>query len=193
MGYHRRASRIWRILAVKWHLILLLLGATPMSLISASAGDWKDILTDRLPVYGHRNWIVIVDAAYPAQTSQGIETILCDDSQIDVVKGVLEALAGSAHVRPIVYLDRELDAVSEKDAPGITGYREQLAEVLGSMKKNPLLHEKIIAKLDEAGKTFNVLMLKTRLTLPYTSIFIQLDCRYWSDDAEKRLRKSMGK
>ena len=104
-----------------------------------------------------------------------------------------EALAGSKHVRPTIYLDRELDAVSEKDAPGISEYREQLAGVLGSLKKNPLLHEKIIAKLDEAGKAFKVLMFKTKLTLPYTSIFIQLDCRYWSDGAEKQLRKSIGK
>jgi hypothetical protein len=83
--------------------------------------------------------------------------------------------------------------VSEKNAPGISQYRQQLAEVLGSLKKNPLLHEEIIAKLDKAGKTFKVLMLKTKLTLPYTSIFIQLDCRYWSDGAENNLRKSMGK
>ena len=178
---------------MKWYLIPLLLGATPMNPNSASAGDWKDILTQRLPLYGHRNWIVVVDAAYPAQISQGIETILCEDSQIDVVRGVLEALAGAKHVRPTIYLDRELDAVSEKDAPGISEYREQLAEVLGSLKKNPLLHEKIIAKLDEAGKAFKVLVFKTKLTLPYTSIFIQLDCRYWSDGAEKQLRKSMGK
>jgi hypothetical protein len=164
-----------------------------MNLNSASAGNWKDILTQRLPLYGHRNWIVVVDAAYPAQTSQGIETILCEDSQIDVVRGVLEVLAGAKHVRPTIYLDRELDAVSEKDAPGISEYRERLAEVLGSLKKNPILHEKIIAKLDEAGKVFKVLVFKTKLTLPYTSIFIQLDCRYWSDGAEKRLRKSMGK
>lgn len=193
MGCHKRSNGIRNILTMKWYLIPLVLGATLMNLNSALAGDWKDILTERLPLYGHRNWIVVVDAAYPAQTSQGIEMILCGDPQIDVVKSVLDALAGSKHVRPMLYLDRELDAVSEKDAPGISEYREQLAEVLGSLQKNPLLHEKIIAKLDEAGKTFKVLMLKTKLPLPYTSVFIQLDCRYWSDSAEKNLRKSMGK
>ena len=193
MGCQRRASGIRNILTMKWYLIPLLLGAIPINLNSASAGDWKDMLIERLPLYGHRNWIVVVDAAYPAQTSQGIEMILCEDSQIDVVKGVLEALAGSKHVRPTIYLDRELDALSEKNAPGISEYRKQLAGVLGSLKKNPLLHEKIIAKLDEAGKTFKILMLKTSLILPYTSVFIQLDCGYWSDSAEKDLRKSMGK
>jgi hypothetical protein len=193
MHCHSRASGMRNILTMKWFLIPLLLGATPINLNSASAGDWKGILAERLPLYGHRNWIVVVDAAYPAQISQGIETILCEDTQIDVVKGVLEALAGSTHVRPTIYIDRELDALSETDAPGISEYRKQLAVVLGSREKNPLLHEKIIAKLDEAGRTFKVLMLKTRLTLPYTSVIIQLDCKYWSDGAEKRLRKILGK
>jgi len=150
-------------------------------------------LAERLPLYGHRNWVVIVDAAYPAQISQGIEMILCDDAQTDVVKGVLDRLSASKHVRPIIYVDRELNALSEQDAPGISDYRKQLGGALGSLKTSPLLHEKIIAKLGEAGKTFRILMLKTKLTLPYTSVFIQLDCGYWSDDAEKRLRESMGK
>ncbi len=164
-----------------------------MNVNSASAGGWKDVLAERLPVYGHRNWIVVVDAAYPAQTSQGIETILCEDPPITVLKGVLDQLVASKHVRPIIYVDRELNALSEKDAPGISKYRKQLGEALGSLNTNPLLHEKIIAKLAEAGKTFKILLLKTKLTLPYTSVSIQLDCGYWSDDAEKRLRRSLGK
>jgi L-fucose mutarotase/ribose pyranase (RbsD/FucU family) len=178
---------------VKWYLIPLFLGVANMGMNSATAGDWKDILSERLPVYGHRNWIVIVDAAYPAQTSAGIETILCEDSQIEVVSGVLGVLREAKHVRPTIYLDKELDAVPEQDAPGISEYRKQLSELLKGLKKTPLLHEKIIGKLEEAGKAFKILMLKTKLTLPYTSVFIQLDCGYWSDGAEKRLRKSMGK
>jgi hypothetical protein len=38
-----------------------------------------------------------------------------------------------------------------------------------------------------------VLVLKTRLTIPYTSVFIRLECGYWSADAEKRLRAAMAK
>ena len=29
--------------------------------------DWTQILAERIPSYGHRNWIVIADSAYPAQ------------------------------------------------------------------------------------------------------------------------------
>ncbi len=41
------------------------------------------------------------------------------------------------------------------------------------------------------GKTFHILVLKTRMTIPYTSVFIRLECGYWSADAEKRLRAAM--
>ena len=29
------------------------------------------------------------------------------------------------------------------------------------------------------------------MTIPYTSVFIQLNCKYWSDAAEARLRAKM--
>jgi hypothetical protein len=173
------------------YFLLLLVGALFMTPDVSTAGDWKTILAERLPLLGHRNWIVVVDAAYPAQTSPGVEVVLCEDFQIDVVHGVLEELARAKHVRPVVYLDKELDHVAEKDAPGITEYRQKLGDLLGNLNKKTALHEKIIGKLDEAGKTFKILLLKTRLALPYTSVFFQLECGYWSDDAEKNLRKTM--
>jgi len=159
--------------------------------ISANGQEWKKVLADRLPLYGHRNWIAIVDAAYPAQTSQGIETILCGSSQLDVVKAVTDALRKAKHVRPTIYLDKELEAVSETDAPGIGDYKKRLGVLLESFKKNSLLHEEIIAKLDEAGNKFKILLFKTNLTLPYTSVFFELQCGYWDDDAEARLRERM--
>jgi len=56
-----------------------------------------------------------------------------------------------------------------------------------------LPHEKIIADIDEAGKEFHVLVLKTNMTIPYTSVFMRLDCKYWSADAEKRMREKMSR
>ena len=43
----------------------------------------------------------------------------------------------------------------------------------------------------EAGKTFKVLLIKTTLTKPYTSVFFQLECGYWNAEAEKSLRDAM--
>jgi len=36
--------------------------------------------------------------------------------------------------------------------------------------------------------SFNVLIIKTNLTLPYTSVFFQLECGYWNAAAEENLR-----
>jgi hypothetical protein len=54
-----------------------------------------------------------------------------------------------------------------------------------------LPHEEIIAKLDDCARLFRILILKTNLTIPYTSVFFELDCGYWSAEAEQRLRQAM--
>jgi hypothetical protein len=74
---------------------------------------------------------------------------------------------------------------------GGTAYRETLANLVGKTEAQSLPQEEIISKLDEAGKTFHILVLKTNLTIPYTSVFIRLECAYWKPDAEKRMRKAM--
>lgn len=155
--------------------------------------SWREALHHQLPLLGHRNWIVIADSAYPWQTSPGIDTVETGADQLEVTKAVLAALGHTTHVRPTIYLDSELPFVPESDAKGVQAYRRDLAKVLGKHKATSLAHEKIIAKLDETGKTFHVLLLKTKLTIPYTSVFIQLDCGYWGDAAEKRLRETMKK
>jgi hypothetical protein len=94
-------------------------------------------------------------------------------------------------VRPIIYTDKELQFVPDSDAPGITAFRQRLATVLNNQPVQTIPHEEIIHKLDEAARTFNVLIIKTTLTLPYTSIFLQLAAAYWSDEAEQKLRQSM--
>ena len=153
--------------------------------------NWQPKLNSDLPVLGHRNWIVVADMAYPKQSRPGIETIYSGGSQIDTVKAVMAAVKRAPHVRPIVYLDKELPSVSDKDAPGIAAYRKELKAALAGFEVKSEPHEAIIKKLDEAAKTFNILIIKSDMILPYTSVFLQLECGYWSADAETRLRKAM--
>jgi D-ribose pyranose/furanose isomerase RbsD len=155
------------------------------------AGDWQKTLHQELPLLGHRNWIVIADSAYPWQTAPGVETLETGKGQIEVTRAVLDALSKTKHVRPVIMTDSELPYVSEKNAPGITAYRVALKKLLASKKTESLPHEEIIRKLDEAGKTFHVLLLKTNHVQPYTSVFLQLECGYWSPEAEKGLRSAM--
>ena len=157
----------------------------------AATPPYESMLIPMLREYGHRNWIVIADSAYPAQSRAGIQTVVTNSDQLKVLRTVLDDIKKMPHATPIVYTDAELKYVPEKDAPGIDKYRKELAKVLGDRSVQSLPHEQIIAKLDEAGKTFKILILKTNLTIPYTSVFLQLDCAYWGPDAEKRLREKM--
>ena len=156
-----------------------------------ASGDWRGVVAANMPVLGHRNWIAIVNSAYPLQSRNGIQTIVTNADQITVLKTVLADVAASRHVRPIVYTDAELKYVSDKDAPGVSAYRSKLNTILAGRAANTLPHEQIIKKLDEAGQTFNILIVKTNMTIPYTSVFLQLNCKYWSDDAEAWLRAAM--
>ena len=161
------------------------------SLYAAPSEAWRTTLHDELPLLGHRNWIVIVDSAYPLQVSRGVETVETGASQTEVVATVLHELALSQHVAPVVYMDAELPFLSEQNAPGVTGYRREINATLGSLPVHGLPHEQLIKTLDEAGNTFHVLVLKTTLTIPYTSVFLRLDCKYWPDASEQALRKAM--
>jgi D-ribose pyranose/furanose isomerase RbsD len=169
--------------------MVVVAGCAPQS--GAPAPSWQQKLQETIPVFGHRNWIVIADSAYPAQSRSAIETVVSGADQLEVVEKVLAAVAASKHVRPTIYTDQELKFVREEDAAGISAYREQLAKLLEKREVNVMEHEKIISLLDQAGQTFRVLIIKTNMTLPYTSVFLQLDCGYWSADAEQRLRKAM--
>jgi RbsD / FucU transport protein family len=152
---------------------------------------WQQILAERISYYGHRNWIVIADSAYPEQSRAGIETIVVKASQLQVLQTVLNQLDASRHVRPIAFTDQELKFVPETEAPGVSGYRETLAALLKNRDSNSLPHEQIISKLDTAGQTFRVLIIKTNMTIPYTSVFLQLDCAYWSAESERKLRAAI--
>ena len=91
----------------------------------------------------------------------------------------------------IVYTDEELRFVREQDAPGISSYREKLGSLLEGHESCALPHEEIISKLDRVGERFRVLLIKTNMRIPYTSVFCELGCKYWDGPAERRLRAAM--
>jgi len=153
--------------------------------------SWEKELEQRLPAYGHRNWGVVADAAYPKQNAPGIETLPTGGKLLEVLATVLDAIDGTTHVRAIALLDAELDHVSEADAPGVETFRRRLAELLDGRPVRRVAHEEIIGELDATVRLFDVLLLKTDLTIPYTSVFLQLDCGYWGEEQEARLRRAI--
>jgi hypothetical protein len=152
---------------------------------------WEQQLARRLPAFGHRNWIVVADAAYPEQANPGIETVVAGGDHLHAVRTVLDRIAACAHIRAHVYTDLEIGFLEERDAPGIGAFRKKLQAMLADMETEKLPHEEIIAKLDSCARLFRVLLIKTDLTLPYTSVFFELECGYWSADREQRLRRAI--
>ena len=179
------------ILAVSLALIFTAQASRAQAPNTETATDWRIKLNQELPLPGHRNWIMIVDSAYPLQSSPGVETIETNASHLDVLRYVLGAVNNSIHVRPLIYMDKELPFVPDDDAPGASALREQVQNVLGEYTVESILHERVINQIDETSKEFHVLVLKTTMTIPYYSVFIRLDCKYWSADAEKRMRARM--
>src|SRR5437868_6905227 len=92
-------------------LLIVLFGCVGRGALAAE--NWQDKIHAQLPQMGHRNWIVVADSAYPWQTSAGVETIAVDADQIEVLRVVLAAIAGTEHVRSQVLLDKELTFVAE--------------------------------------------------------------------------------
>jgi D-ribose pyranose/furanose isomerase RbsD len=171
--------------------LLLFLAPALAAQTAAPVLTWREKVAEAMPLLGHRNWILIVDSAYPLQAAAGIETIETDASQLEVVHHVLGVIDRSIHVRPVITMDSELPFVPENDAPGVSTYRTEISDVLHNYPVESLPHERVLANIEEASKHFNVLVLKTNMAVPYTSVFIRLDCKYWSADAEKRMRAKM--
>lgn len=156
-----------------------------------NASDWKTDLEAKLKLYGHRNWIVIADGAYPQQSNPAIETITIDASQLEAVEYVSNLVAKATHVDANIFVDKEMAYVAEENAKGITDYRNNLNKVLDGKPVKTMLHEDIIRELDASAKLFNVLIIKTDLAIPYTSVFFQLECGYWNGASEGELRDAL--
>ena len=163
----------------------------PEEVISSKSQNWKTEFESTVKLFGHRNWIVVADGAYPKQSNHAIKTITVDDNQLEVVQFVNEAIKKSSHVQANIFLDKEMAFVTEKDAKGIEKYRLELNNILEAKKIQTMLHEDIIKELDNSAKVFDVLIIKTNLTIPYTSVFFRLDCGYWNTEAEKNLRTNL--
>jgi hypothetical protein len=152
--------------------------------------SWKTEFNNLLPLLGHRNWILVVDKAFPLQTSQGLTIINTGEQLVPVLQYVLDQIDGSTHVQPVLYHDAELSYLSDQ-VPGKDAFLSSVNQVLGNLIPVPILHDSVFVKIDAASKLFKVVVLKTEETIPYTSVFIELGCKYWSGENEKELRKQM--
>lgn len=149
---------------------------------------WKQEFASILNQFGHRNWILVTDKAFPKQSSPGMKYIETGEDLTTVLNQVMSGISLSAHVKPVIYTDKELNYITEEQVKGISTLKTEIDRILNDYPVQTLLHEEVFKKLDESSDLFETLVLKTNCTMPYTSIFIFLDCAYWSDEKEKQLR-----
>lgn len=155
--------------------------------------SWIKQMEEMLKSFGHRNWVIVADSAFPMLSSTGITTLVTDADHINVLRSTLECIDAYPHIRPIIYIDSELAHIEEQDAPGITTLRQQFNQLLNGLDVRRQPHSELIQKVSEAAKSFQVLVLKSDITLPYTTVFIELDCGYWDEARESCLRERIGK
>lgn len=153
--------------------------------------NWKEQLNQKLPMLGHRNWILVVDKAFPEQNAPGMEYIYVNEGLLPVLKQVLTQINLSTHVKPIIYQDKELGFITENQAKGVKQFVQESKTIFGNQPVQTMLHDSVFKKLDTESKLFKVLVIKTNETIPYTSVFLQLDCNYWNGEKEKQLRDAL--
>lgn len=160
-------------------------GCGPMD----GSGDWKGSVNNQVNQLGHRNWIVISEASFPAHSRVGIRQVNADSEVPEVVDYVLNALERTQNVRPRIYLTREMRSVENDFAPGIDQMRERIAESLHGHEPTELDQQSLITLLESANQSYNVLVIRTPTALPYTSVFMELQPGYWDAESEDRLRQ----
>ncbi len=155
--------------------------------------EWQSQLQSKLSAFGHRNWILIVDKAFPMQNGSGITYINSNENLLPVLTYALGEISKANHVKPIIYQDKELSFITESQSRGVKQLAESIQKVLGENNIQTIPHDSIFLKIDAAAKLFNVLVIKTNETIPYSSVFLQLDCAYWNAEKEAMLRSNMKK
>jgi len=158
---------------------------------TVSQASWEEVLSNDLHLLGHRNWILVVDKAFPEQSSPGMKYIYVEEELIPTLQHVLNAIESSTHISPVIYSDKELSFITEDQVPGIDKFKSERGKILAGREVNTLLHEDVFSLLDESSSLFRTLVIKTNCTKPYTSVFLQMDCSYWGEDNETLLRSKM--
>lgn len=151
--------------------------------------NWQTVLQDKLPLLGHRNWIVITDMAYPLQTREGITTLYANEPYTEVLGTVKKMVDNSLHVYAHIYQDEELSFLEEGFCPGINDLKTEMGNVLPATEITSIRHDDLIARLDSISNLFEVVIIKTKLTKPYTSTFFELDCKYWDSNKQTILNE----
>lgn len=153
--------------------------------------DWHFPVKRKVSQLGYGNWIVIAEASFPSLNTPGIEQQSSPAEVPEVVDYVLNCLEENQHVRPKIYLTREVRAVENNFAPGIEELRTAIQESLHAYEPTELDQQSLVTLIESANKRLNVLVIRTPTALPYSSVFMELQPGYWDAESEDRLREKI--
>ncbi len=171
---------------------ILALTAFLLSLGCASLtkdSTWQAAVDRQAGQLGYRNWIVVTEASFPAHSRPGVRQVNAPVEVPEALDYVLNALEQTENVRPHVYLTRELRSVENDFAPGIDDFRKRLLGSLHGHEPTELDQQSLLTLLEDANRSFDVLVIRTPTALPYSSVFLELQPGYWDVDSETRLRE----
>ena len=170
----------------------LVLGVAFLSLGCAgipSANSWQAAVDRQAGQLGYRNWIVIAEASFPAHSRLGVRQVNASVGVSEALDYVLNSLEQTENVRPQIYVTRELRSVENDFAPGVDEYRKNVKSSLHGHETTELEQQSLLSLLEDANRSFDVLVIRTPTALPYTSVFLELQPGYWDVDSETRLRE----
>jgi len=156
--------------------------------MTGDSAPWKGAVRRHTAELGFRNWIVIAEASFPAYSRAGAHQVPANVEIPEALAYVLEEIDQTQHVKPNVYLTRELRSMSNDTAPGIDDLRAKTQEALAGIEATSLDQESLMSLLADANRSFDVLIIRTTSALPYSSVFIELQPGYWDAESEQQLR-----
>lgn len=174
---------------VLFTIVATLLSSGCGGVMSQGRSDsWQAAVQRQAGQLGYRNWIVIAEASFPAHNRPGIRQVNADMEIPETLDYVLTALEQTENVRPQVYVTRELRSVENDFAPGIDELRRKLQDAKHGHETTELDQQSLLTLLEDANRSFDVLVIRTPTALPYTSVFLELQPGYWDVESETHLR-----
>ncbi|MGJ8695891.1 MAG: RbsD/FucU domain-containing protein [Verrucomicrobiaceae bacterium] len=159
----------------------------------AAPPAWGPAVSNELRALGFGNWIIVAEASFPVHSGRGVRTVVVDAEIPEVVDYIVDSYDHSENVRPGFNTARELPFVENDRAPGVDEFRKRLQEALHGNEVREMDHRSLALLAQNNSGKFAVLVLKTRTTLPYSNVFIELDTGYWDRESDDALRETMRK
>ena len=175
---------------------ILVIGAVLLTAGCMGVGSsytWQSAVNRQAAQLGYRNWIVVTEASFPAQNRPGISQVNASVEIPEAVDYVLQVLEQTENLRPQVYQTRELRSVSNDYAPGIDTLRKRIKVSLHAHEVTELDQQSLLTLLEDANRSYNVLVIRTQTALPYSSVFLELQPGYWDASSEALLRDRIDK